>query len=109
MQPNYIAFTKTSLGSIPSKIEKTLLKTETNIPLTTIINNSLSLNSSEIKFYSTTPNESTLSYNDLKNYSKSFSSKGYGNGFISKVERFNKYLKEYTQALETTSLIDYSL
>ena len=96
LQPNYTAFTKTSLGSIPSKIEKTLLKTETNIPLTTSINNSLSLNSSETKFNSTTANESILSYKDPKNYSKSFSSKGYGNGFISKVERFNKYLKEYT-------------
>ena len=96
LQPNYTAFTKTSLGSIPSKIEKTLLKTETNIPLTTSINNSLSLNSSETKFNSTTANESTLSYKDPKNYSKSFSSKGYGNGFISKVERFNKYFKEYT-------------
>ena len=94
LQPNYTAFTKTNLGSIPSKIEKTLLKTETNIPLTTSINNSL--NSSETKFNSTTINESTISYKDPKNYSKSFSSKGYGNGFVSKVERFNKYLKEYT-------------
>lgn len=94
LQPNYTAFTKTSLGSIPSKIEKTLLKTETNIPLTTSINNSII--SSESKFNSTTTNSSILSYKDPKNYSKSYSSKGYGNGFVSKVERFNKYLKEYT-------------
>ena len=94
LQPNYTAFTKTSLGSIPSKIEKTLLKTETNIPLTTSINNSII--SSESKFNSTTTNDSILSYRDPKNYSKSYSSKGYGNGFVSKVARFNKYLKEYT-------------
>ena len=96
LQPNYTAFTKTSLGSIPSKIEKTLLKTETNIPLTTSINNSLI--SSESKLNSTTTNNSSVitSYKDPKNYSKSFSSKGYGNGFVSKVARFNKYLKEYT-------------
>ena len=94
LQPNYTAFTKTSLGSIPSKIEKTLLKTETNIPLTTSINNSII--SSESKFNSTTTNSSILSCKDPKNYSKSYSSKGYGNGFVSKVERFNKYLKEYT-------------
>ena len=94
LQPNYTAFTKTSLGSIPSKIEKTLLKTETNIPLTTSINNSII--SSESKYNSTTTNDSILSYRDPKNYSKSYSSKGYGNGFVSKVARFNKYLKEYT-------------
>ena len=94
LQPNYTAFTKTSLGSIPSKIEKTLLKTETNIPLTTSINNSLI--STESKLNSTTTNDSITSYKDPKNYSKSFSKKGYGNGFVSKVERFNKYLKEYT-------------
>ena len=94
LQPNYTAFTKTNLGSIPSKIEKTLLKTETNIPLTTSINSSLV--STESKFNSTTTNDSIKSYRDPKNYSKSFSSKGYGNGFVSKVARFNKYLKEYT-------------
>ena len=95
LQPNYTAFTKTSLGSIPSKIEKTLLKTETNIPLTTSINNSII--SSESKFNSTTTNDSkTSKKKDTKNNSKSFSSKGYGNGFVSKVARFNKYLKEYT-------------
>ena len=94
LQPNYTAFTKTSLGSIPSKIEKTLLKTETNIPLTTSINNSIT--TSESKFNTSTTNDSIMSYKDPKNYSKSFSSKGYGNGFVSKVARFNKYLKEYT-------------
>ena len=96
LQPNYTAFTKTNLGSIPSKIEKTLLKTETNIPLTTSINNSLI--SSESRLNSTTTNNSSLlsTSKDIKNYSKSFSSKGYGNGFVSKVERFNKYIKEYT-------------
>ena len=94
LQPNYTAFTKTSLGSIPSKIEKTLLKTETNVPLTTSINNSMA--SSQSKFNSTTTNNSTITNLDSRTYSKSFNRKGYGNGFISKVERFSKYLKEYT-------------
>ena len=94
LQPNYTAFTKTSLGTIPSKIEKTLLKTDTNIPLTTNINTSLI--STDSKFNSTTTNESVISSRDLKNYSKSFSKKGYGNGFVSKVARFNKFIKEYT-------------
>ena len=31
LKPNYTAFTKTNLGSIPSKLEKTLVKTDTNI------------------------------------------------------------------------------
>lgn len=94
LQPNYTAFTKTSLGTIPSKIEKTLLKTETNIPLTTSINNSLA--STESKFNSSTTNNSTMSFGNTYNNSKSFNRKGYGNGFVSKVERFSKYLKEYT-------------
>ena len=34
LKPNYTAFTKTNLGSIPSKVEKTLIKTEENIPIT---------------------------------------------------------------------------
>ena len=94
LQPNYTAFTKTNLGSIPSKIEKTLLKTETSIPLTTNINTSLI--STDSKLNSTRTNDSITSSKDIKNYSKSFSSKGYGNGFVSKVARFNKYIKEYT-------------
>ena len=42
LKPNYTAFTKTNLGSIPSKLEKTLVKTDTNKPLSTYINNTLS-------------------------------------------------------------------
>ena len=88
LQPNYTAFTKTNLGSIPSKIEKTLLKTETSIPLTTNINTSLI--STDSRLNSTRTNDSIISSKDIKNYSKSFSSKGYGNGFVSKVARFKR-------------------
>ena len=38
LKPNYTAFTKTNLGSIPSKVEKTLLKTEESIPITLTLN-----------------------------------------------------------------------
>lgn len=79
LQPNYTAFTKTSLGSIPSKVEKTLLKTEKNIPITLTLN----------KNY---PNDNTSNYQaykDPKIYSTSYSSKGYGVGFASSVPRFS--------------------
>ena len=42
LKPNYTAFTKTSLGSIPSKCEKTLIKSNTNKPISTFINNTIS-------------------------------------------------------------------
>ena len=38
LKPNYTAFTKTNLGSIPSKVEKTLIKTEESIPITITLN-----------------------------------------------------------------------
>ena len=85
LQPNYTAFTKTALGSIPSKIEKTLLKTEESIPITLTLNKNIPKNNiskDEI-------------YKDPKSYSTSYSSKGYGVGFVSRVPRFNKDKKNY--------------
>ena len=43
LKPNYTAFTKTNLGSIPSKLEKTLIKTNTSKPISTFVNNTISL------------------------------------------------------------------
>ena len=80
LQPNYTAFTKTNLGSIPSKIEKTLLKTDENIPITLTLNKNMpKINHSM--------DEKT--YNEPRSYSTSYSSKGYGVGFVSKVPRFS--------------------
>ena len=42
LKPNYTAFTKTNLGSIPSKLEKTLIKSNTSKPISTFINNTIS-------------------------------------------------------------------
>lgn len=92
LQPNYTAFTKSSLGSIPSKIEKTLLKTDTNIPLTTSINNSLITNDTK---NSSTSTEGFITYKHPKSYTTSYSSKGYGVGFVSKTERFKKGVSAY--------------
>ena len=79
LQPNYSAFTKTSLGSIPSKIEKTLLKTEKNIPITLTLN----------KNYQNNNISNEQIYKDPRTYTTSYSSKGYGIGFVSKVPRFS--------------------
>ncbi len=81
LQPNYTAFTKTTLGSIPSKIEKTLLKTEESIPITFTLNKNIS----NIK---NTTDEQI--FKDPRSYTTSFSSKGYGVGFVSQAPRFNK-------------------
>ena len=80
LQPNYTAFTKTNLGSIPSKIEKTLLKTEESIPITLTFNKNLYPNN--------TPKNEQI-YKDPRTYTTSYSSKGYGVGFVSQVPRFN--------------------
>ena len=84
LQPNYTAFTKTNLGSIPSKIEKTLLKTEENIPITLTFNKNIHQNN-KLK------NEQL--YKDPRTYTTSYSSKGYGVGFVSQVPRFNNVKK----------------
>lgn len=82
LKPNYTAFTKTNLGSIPSKIEKTLVKTETNIP------KYLTLNKIKIK----SNQKEETSTKQQRSSSPSFSSKGYGVGFISQVPRFQKQI-----------------
>lgn len=79
LKPNFTAFTKTNLGSIPSKVEKTLIKTEENIPITITLNKQIQ------KINLTSEKEETSS----KNFSTSYSSKGYGVGFVSKVPRFD--------------------
>lgn len=82
-KPIHTAFNKTSLGCIPCKIEKTLIKTET--PL----NNSLLTKSfkSDFDFESTKfSNEQSFNPYDLNKIS--FNSKGTLNGFISGTERF---------------------
>ena len=90
LKPNYTAFTKTNLGSIPSKLEKTLVKTDSNKPLSTFVNNTLtSFNDS--KYFEKIKKEEK----DIRNYTTSFSSKGYGVGFLSKVNRFGENLSGY--------------
>ena len=92
LKPNYTAFTKTNLGSIPSKVEKTLIKTEENIPITVTLNKQVQ------KINLTQGKE-----NDKRNFSTSYSSKGYGVGFVSKVPRF-----DYSQRIIYPGPGDYS-
>ena len=89
MKPNYTAFTKTNLGSIPSKLEKTLIKSNTSKPTSTFINNTIS--SFNKKKDLTVPKEEK----DIRKYTTSFSSKGFGVGFVSKVIRFGENLSGY--------------
>jgi phosphotransferase system IIB component len=80
--PIYTAFNKTNLGSIPSKIETTLVKTPIK---------------KKYSIFNPKPNnESTTIYNpsSFKKNSVSFSKKGLGNGFISKSQRFDNLYKE---------------
>ena len=90
LKPNYTAFTKTNLGSIPSKLEKTLVKTDTNKPLSTYINNTLTSFNDSKDFEKIKKEEK-----DIRNYTTSFSSKGFGVGFLSKVNRFGDNLSGY--------------
>ena len=83
LKPNYTAFTKTNLGSIPSKLEKTLIKSNTSKPISTFVNNTIS--SFNKKEDLTIPKEEK----DIRKYITSFSSKGFGVGFVSKVRRFS--------------------
>ena len=84
LQPNYSAFTKTSLGSIPSKIEKTLIKTEESVPITLTLNKNIQKN----KYL-----KDSQIYKDPRTFSTSYSSKGYGVGFVSQVPRFSNDTK----------------
>jgi hypothetical protein len=88
LKPVYTAFTKTNLGSIPSKLEKTLIKSNTNKPISTFINNTIS---SFNKKNDLAPKEEK----DIRKYTTSFSSKGFGIGFVSKVSRFSDNLSGY--------------
>ena len=90
LKPNYTAFTKTNLGSIPSKLEKTLVKTDTNKPLSTYINSTMTT-FNKTKDFETVKKEDK----DISKYSTSFSSKGFGVGFVSKVNRFGDNLSGY--------------
>jgi len=80
LEPHYTAFTKTNLGSIPSKIEKTLIKTEESVPITITLNKNIRKNIDT--------SEEDQTSRDYRNSSTSFSSKGYGVGFVSQVPRF---------------------
>ena len=77
-----------SLNPTPINIQKTIIKNPINSVNKTKYNshNSTSLNKSRnISYISPAP---TI-FQNPKNYTTSFSSKGYGNGFISKSSRFN--------------------
>ena len=89
LSPNYTAYTKTSLGSIPSKIEKTLIKTDTNKPLST------NMTCSFLSYDTNKKLDNFPKNTDIKKYSTSFSSKGFGVGFVSKVNRFSDNLSGY--------------
>ena len=90
LKPNYTAFTKTNLGSIPSKLEKTLIRTETNKPKSTFINSTLSDFNKKKELKPIFTEEK-----DIRKYTTSFSSKGFGVGFVSKVSRFGESLSGY--------------
>ena len=89
LKPNYSAFTKTNLGSIPSKLEKTLIKTESNKPFSTLISTVSSFNEKKESKKNMTEEK------DIRKYTTSFSSKGFGVGFVSKVSRFGESLSGY--------------
>ncbi len=76
--PIFTAYNKTSLGSIPTKLEKTLMDTKKEKKTNSIFSPQQQHNS-----------ESTYNPSSFKTKSVSLSKKGYGNGFISKTERFD--------------------
>ena len=76
--PIFTAYTKTSLGSIPTKLEKTLIDTKKEKKTNSIF-------SPQEQYES----ESNYNPSSFKTKSVSLSKKGYGNGFISKTERFD--------------------
>ena len=90
LKPNYTAFTKTNLGSIPTKLEKTLIKTKSSKPISTFINNTISSFNKKKELKPIETEEK-----DIRKYTTSFSSKGFGVGFVSKVSRFGESLSGY--------------
>ena len=96
LKPVYTAFTKTNLGSIPSKLEKTLIKTDTNKPLSKFINNTMpSFNKKKESKPSKKEGKEKEKEKEKKKFPPSFSSKGYGVGFVSKVSRFGESLSHF--------------
>ena len=89
-KPVYTAFTKTNLGSIPTKLEKTLIKTETNKPISTFISSTLTNFNKKKELKPIITEEK-----DIRKYTTSFSSKGFGVGFVSKTSRFGESLSGY--------------
>ena len=81
--PIFTAYTKTSLGSIPTKLEKTLIDTKKEKKTNSIF-------SPQEQYES----ESNYNPSSFKTKSVSLSKKGYGNGFISKTERFDNGFKD---------------
>ena len=81
--PIFTAYTKTSLGSIPTKLEKTLIDTKKEKKSNSIFSPEPENNS-----------ESNYNPSSFKTKSVSLSKKGYGNGFISKTERFDNGFKD---------------
>ena len=81
--PIFTAYTKTSLGSIPTKLEKTLIDTKKKKKSNSIFSPEPENNS-----------ESNYNPSSFKTKSVSLSKKGYGNGFISKTERFDNGFKD---------------
>ena len=49
LQQHYTAFTKSNLGTIPSKVEKTLIKTDVNVPITITVSKNAPKNELYIK------------------------------------------------------------
>ena len=83
--PNYTAYNKQSLGSIPTKVEKTLIKQQIK-PYNNKTNKSL-IKSNSQNIINHIPPPPTI-FQNPKNYTTSYSSKGFGIGFVSKVSRF---------------------
>ena len=83
LNPNYTIYEKKSLGSIP--VEKNLIKQE--IKSYNNKNNISLINSNSKKILAHIPPPPTI-FQNPKNYTTSYSSKGFGIGFVSKVSRF---------------------
>ena len=97
--PNWTAYNKENLGSIPQKIEKALIEGKNNKNLTKI-----GFNTQSERFFpkkNKEKNPGPGSYNiskDLTRTSTSFySSKGFGNGFVSQSDRFNNSSLYYSK------------
>jgi hypothetical protein len=95
--PNWTAYNRENLGSIPSNIENILIKDNESKKLG-FSSNSIRFNSKIDALNSSSPGPGTYySVREINNPNKpSFSSKGYGTGFCSTKDRFDD-LKEFTE------------